>query len=161
METVAIVFASKHGTTQKVAKYLASKVKGAVLFDLKKNDNPDLSQFSKVVVGGPIYAGKLNSKVAHFCRKHTLELLQRKLTLFICGMNVKAYQEELEHAFPEILIKHAATACVVGGEFNIERLGFFERFLVRKISGVTQSVSQLDYEKLNSLAGIITSDKAE
>jgi menaquinone-dependent protoporphyrinogen oxidase len=57
----AIIYASKHGTTEKVAQAIADKLKKTTdveLFSLKKNPNPKISEFDMIILGSPIYAGQ-------------------------------------------------------------------------------------------------------
>jgi menaquinone-dependent protoporphyrinogen oxidase len=153
---VAVVYSTKHGTTEKVAQHIATLLGGDVtLVSLEDSRNPDMAAYDCVVVGGSIYAGKIRGKVASFCAKNLSVLLQKQVVLFVCGMNYKEYDAELRKAFPEQLRSHAVWAGVVGGEFYIDRMNFFERFLIRKISGVTASVSKLDYDKIEELASAI------
>ncbi|WP_320053341.1 flavodoxin domain-containing protein [uncultured Acetobacteroides sp.] len=155
---VAIVYATKHGTTEKVAQHIATLLGGDVtLISLEETRMPDLAAFDCIVIGGSIYAGKIRGKVATFCARNLSILLQKRVALYVCGMNYKEYDAELRSAFLDQLRKHAAWSGVVGGEFYIDRMNFFERFLIRKISGVTASVSKLDYEKIEELVAAIRS----
>lgn len=153
---IAVVFSTKHGTTEKVAQHIATLLGGDVtLISLEEARMPDLAAFDSVVIGGSIYAGKIRRKVASFCSKNLGVLLQKRVALFACGMNYKEYDAELHNAFPDQLRKHAVWSGVVGGEFYIDRMNFFERFLIRKISGVTTSISKLDYEKIEELVAAV------
>ncbi|RLD75141.1 MAG: flavodoxin, partial [Bacteroidetes bacterium] len=40
--SIAIVYMSKHGTTQKVANILKEKINSVELIDLRKNKKPDI-----------------------------------------------------------------------------------------------------------------------
>lgn len=151
---IAIAYATKHGTTEKVAQRLAAMLPTAdvTLFDLSKEPYPDLYSFDGVVVGGSVYAGRVRPQVAKFCARSMPVLLQKRVALFICAMNDKEYESELQNAFPSELHSHAELACVVGGEFLFDRMNFIERFLVKKISGITRTVSMLDEDKISLLA---------
>jgi Flavodoxin len=153
---VAVVFSTKHGTTEKVAQYIATLLGGDVtLISLEDNKMPDLAAFDCIVIGGSIYAGKIRKKVASLCAQNLSVMQQKRVALFVCGMNDKEYDAELRNAFPESLRSHAVWAGVVGGEFYIDRMNFVERFLIRKISGVTTFVSKLDFERIEELVTAI------
>lgn len=140
----AIIYATTHGTTEKVAQQIEKQLGNAQLFNLKQIKNIDLSQFDQVVIGGSIHAGQIQSRVKNFCKQNMVDLLQKRVALYLCGMNEPDYDTELNNAYPELLRKHAITSQVVGGEFLFDKMNFIERFLVRKISGVSQTVSKID-----------------
>ena len=151
MET-AIIYATSHGTTEKVAQKIKMEIgDDSTLFNLKTNPSIDLSQFDAVIIGGSIHAGNIQRKVKDYCSSNLVDLLQKKVGLFICGMNEPQLEVEFKNAYPELLRKHAVTTKCVGGEFLFEKMNFFERFIVRKISGVSQSVSKIDEAKVHEI----------
>lgn len=147
----AIIYATSHGTTEKVATIIASKLGDATLVNLKQNGYVDLTQYQQVIIGGSIHAGSIQRKVSEFCKKNMVQLLKMRAGLFICAMNEPEFEKELNSAFPENIRNHAISKKVVGGEFIIEKMNFIEKFLVKKISGVTQSTSELDSNKIKEL----------
>lgn len=153
---IAIVYASKHGTTETVAKHIAQLLDGnATLINLKETKTPDLTSYSRVVIGGSIYAGNMQPKVKEFCTRYMDVLLQKKVALYMCAMNEKEYDSEFTNAYPEQLRSHALCTTIAGGEFLFDKMNFIERFLIRKISGVSSSVSKLDYPKVEELVAAI------
>lgn len=148
----AIIFATSHGTTEKVAQQIQSELgNNAQLINLKGSKAVDLSQFEQVIIGGSIHAGMMQGKVRDFCKKNLVDLLQKRVALFMCGMNEPDFETEFNNAFPELLRKHAITSKCIGGEFLFERMNFVERFIVNKISGVSQNVSKIDELKIMEL----------
>lgn len=145
----AVVYMSQHGTTRKVARLLADNITGEVaLFDLRTAGYIDLLPYERVIIGGSIHTGTVQKKVADFCRIHEEELLDKELGLFLCFMDTTKGQEEFENAYPEKLREHAAVTGLFGGEFLFEEMNFFERLVVKKISGENESVSKLDMEAI-------------
>ncbi len=142
----AIVYTTTHGTTEKVVAKMQDLLgkQDTVTFNLKNKKDIDLSQFEGIIIGGSIHAGMIQKRVKDFCRENMSVLLQKPLGLFICGMNVPEYQSQLEKAFPEELRKHAKSTKVVGGEFLFEKMNFFQKLIVKKISGIKESISKID-----------------
>jgi menaquinone-dependent protoporphyrinogen oxidase len=149
----AIIYATTHGTAEKVAQRIQAElgVSSSQLFNLKASKIIDLSQFEQVVIGGSIHAGQVQSRVRDFCKRNMVDLLQKRVALFICAMNEPEFETELNSAFPELLRKHAISCKVVGGEFLLEKMNFFDRLIVKKVSGVSQPVSKIDENKIISL----------
>ena len=150
----AIIFASKHGTSSKVAHQLAALLgkDKTEIFNLKESVHLDLSNFESIILGGSIHAGGIQKSVRNFCTLHTVDLVQKPLGLFICCMDEQRAMSEFETAYPELLRNHAKSRKVMGGEFLFDRLNFIEKFLVKKISGITSTVSKIDEDKVREMA---------
>jgi menaquinone-dependent protoporphyrinogen oxidase len=148
----AIIFRSKHGTTETVSHTIASKLgtDEVTLIDLKKYPEPTIQDFDRIIIGGSIHAGTVQKRVKNFCEKHLDALRQKELGLFICCMDREKQQEEFENAFPQTLQSHAKVMGIMGGEFIFERMNFMERFIVKKISKKDRSVSEIDHEAIDS-----------
>jgi len=150
----AIIYASKHGTTQKVtneiSKHLADHE--VALFNIRKFNKIDLSSFDQVIIGGSIHAGMIQKSVQRFIYQNTTILLQKKLGLFLCCMYEKEAQKQFNNSFPEILRHHASSCQCVGGEFVFENMNFLDKLMTKKIAGISQSVSKINNEKIKELA---------
>jgi menaquinone-dependent protoporphyrinogen oxidase len=153
----AIVYVSKHGTTEKVAKLIKEKLEnhGQVeLISLKDGKNPNLMDFDKVILGTSIYAGMPSKKMIEFCKAYQDTLLQKKLGLFICCMqpDKEVRLEQLKNAYPEVLRNHAGTMGIMGGEFLFDKLNFFERLVVKKASKVSSTTSDIDHNAITKFS---------
>jgi len=162
----AIIYASKHGTTETVAVSIADKLldtNEVELFSLKKTPNPDISGFDAVILGTCIYAGQASNKMKTFCRANETALSQKKIGLFVCGMHPdKTEQEkELNDAYSEILHKNAVASGFMGGNFLFDRLNFFERLIVKKVAKTTTTVLRIDWEVINEFVEKIKNNRNE
>jgi menaquinone-dependent protoporphyrinogen oxidase len=158
---IAVLYTSKHGTTEKVACAIADKLKETnevELFSLNKNPNPDISGFECVILGTPIYAGQASLKIKAFCKAHESVLLLKKIGLFVCGMYPdKANQKkELKEAYPEALQQKAEAAGFLGGAFIFELMNFFERMIIKQIAKTTTSIERIDWEAIDVFVGKLT-----
>lgn len=153
----AIIFASSHGTTEKVAQQIQAELgSNTVLINLKQTKTIDLAPFDTVVIGGSIHAGQMQGRVKSFCKKNLVELLKKRVALYVCGMNEPEFEIQLSNAFPELLRKHAITSKCVGGEFLFEKMNFLEKLIVKKVSGISQCVSKIDEPKIMELVNELT-----
>jgi len=148
----AIIFRSKHGTTETVSRTMAQKLSTdeVTLIDLKKYPKPNLQDFGRIVVGGSIHAGAVQKQVKNFCTAHLNDLQQKEVGLFICCMDRELQEKEFENAFPDELKTHAKATGIMGGEFVFERMNFLERFIVKKISKTDHSVSDINEEAIDA-----------
>ena len=154
----AIIYVSKHGTTEKVARSIAEKLTGTnevELFSLKKNPNIDISGFETVILGSSVYMGQASGKMKAFCKANETVLLQKKTGLFVCGMHPDKEQQEkeLKDAYAEALREKAAATGFLGGEFLFEQLNFLERLIIKEIAKENSSVHQIDWKAIDSFVG--------
>ena len=152
MKTV-IIYISHHGTTETVAKQIQSQLQPqiATLINLSENKHPDLSNYDIVLLGSSIHAGCNQSQMQNFCKKNMPELLQKQIGLFLCCMNIPEKEQSMQLAYSEILRHHAFSIQFMGGEYKTDKMNFIERFLLKKIAGVTESQSSIDYEGINRM----------
>ena len=146
----AIVYFSKHGTTEKVARLVGKNLKTDVVdyISLKTNKTPDIRTYEKIIIGTSVYAGNPPKEIKTFCKNNRLLLEQKKIGLFICCMDKHKEQEQLKNAYPAYLQNIAIDSKAMGGEFLFENMNFWERFVIKRISKVKSSVSNLDYEAI-------------
>lgn len=147
--STAIIYISRHGTTEKVAKKIKEQIGDADLIDLKKNTKPDLSIYSTILLGASIHMGQVHKKTQSFIKKNMEVLLQKELGLFLCCMEQgQKAQEQYDLAFPEKLKDHAIANAMLGYEYLLEKMAFLEKIMVKKITGKEESFSKLDEESI-------------
>jgi menaquinone-dependent protoporphyrinogen oxidase len=149
-----IVYATRYGTTAACARLLCEALPdGAEVADLGATPSPTLEGRDVVLVGGPIYGGRIHQKVPRFCERNREALLGRKVGLFICcfytGERARA---ELAEAFPPWLTGHAFASLPLGGAVRQAALGPVERFLFRQIAGTAEDLERIDRAAIAELA---------
>ena len=153
MNKIAIIYTSKHGTTEKVSFSIAEKLKELYeieLISLKKKSIPKLDDFECLILGTPIYAGQSSMKMKNFYNANRNILLQKKIALFVCGMYPykELREKELNDAYPQVFQEKAIAKEFLGGEFNFEKMNFVERLIIKKISKTNKSVSKIDWDNV-------------
>jgi menaquinone-dependent protoporphyrinogen oxidase len=151
-----IIYATKHGSAESCSKLLKNKLTGEVeVVNIKKDKVPDINSFDRVIIGGSIYAGRIQKEITSFCSINLNDLKKKKLGLFICGMNKNSIETELTSAFPQELLNSAVSKECFGGEFKLSDMNVLERFMVKVISKTDKDVSMLSEENINRLAQLI------
>jgi menaquinone-dependent protoporphyrinogen oxidase len=146
--STAIIYASKHGTTAKVAQKIADKfptTDSVAVYNLKTDKQIDIQPFDTVVLGTAIYAGKPLQAMQDFCNQQSGAFLNKHLGLFVCGMEQDSdkQQQEVANAFPSLLREKALAVQFLGGEFLFDRMNFIERLIIKKIAKTDQNVSAI------------------
>lgn len=144
---IAIIYTSKHGTTEKVSQMIAENLAGhqLSLINLKKNPNPDLTDFDLLILGCGIYAGNASGSFRKFCNNNMNVLLNKELGLFICEMepDTARQQQEIMNTYPASLLQHADAKAFVGGEFLFEEMNFMEKAIIKRIAKTDKSISAI------------------
>lgn len=148
-----IVFATKHGSSEKAANMLKEKLKSEVtLHNVRKDKLPDITGFDSIIVGGSIHAGLIQKKIKSFCFDNLEYLKKVHLGLFLCCMHKEEAQMQFDNAYIEELREAALATGLFGGEFLFEKMNLFEKSVVKKVAGVRVNVSKIDTEAINRFA---------
>ena len=154
---VTIVYSTKYGFTEKCAGLLAERVRGLVsLYNLSKNETPDLTQTDILVLGSSVYAGHIKKEMLMFINKNKEEIIQKRLMLFTCNMHQG--EEEVKQrgqAYPEEITARAESLVSFGGCFDFSKLNFMERAIIKKVAKVSEDVEDMRLDEVDSLANTI------
>lgn len=149
-----IAYRTKYGTAAACARILLEKIGGdTVLADLADVRDVNVREYDVVLVGGSIYAGKVQRTVVSFCERNRPALLQRRVGIFLCCL----YQGEnalvqLQSAFPDWLLAHAFARALPGGEIHYDKLTLLDRLLVRGLQHPPGDLSRMNPPALDELA---------
>ncbi|MBN1298131.1 MAG: flavodoxin [Actinobacteria bacterium] len=144
---ILIAYASKYGCTEKCANILSENLKKdgltVTVFDLAGRQKISLEDYGTVLIGGSIMVGKLNPVVKKFCENNLSELLKKKIGLFICAAAEELAEKEMADNFPKELLNMASAKGYFGYEYNFEKMNFAIRAIIKKMSKVENSVSNI------------------
>ena len=128
-----ILYTSKYGFTEDCVRKLSSRLTGEVVaVDAAKAPMPDPAAFDAVIVGGPVYMGRIPKALSACIQANLGRIRSRRLGLFLCCGLPDQFSESLKAAFPSELLAEAASVQCFGGELRTERMKGMDRM----ISGV-------------------------
>jgi len=146
-----IVYASTHGCSADAADFLKDRIQNSTVIDLKKTKKIEITSFDTIIIGGSIHAGSVQ-KIIKKLQKNNLELLlQKRLGLFLCCMETgETAKDQFNKAFLEPLRNNATAIGLFGGRFDFNKMNFFEKAIIKKIAGITSSISRIDENAMES-----------
>ncbi|MFT8315355.1 MAG: flavodoxin domain-containing protein [Clostridium sp.] len=151
-----IIYATKHGFAEKCSKLLKDKLSGEVAtVNIKKDTMPNISSFDKIIIGGSVYMGKIQKEITEFCTENFDTLKEKKLGLFVCGMQKDSIETELAASFPNDLLTHSSVKECFGGEFIMKNMNPLERFIIKIVAKTKNDVSSVSEENINKFAQIM------
>jgi menaquinone-dependent protoporphyrinogen oxidase len=129
---VLIVYASKHGSTEQVARGIGEKLRGLGLTTTIEpaGEVDDLTGFRAVVVGGSIYIGRWHNDAKAFLKRHRGALEHLPFAVFALGpgkdtpKDFENSRHQLEHALEKAPGLEPRAVAVFGGVIEPEKLRF-------------------------------------
>jgi len=144
-----ILYESKTDTTKKCAKILKEENPDAKIEQLS-NFVDDIDEYESIVLLTPIYMGKINKKIKKFILKNYTKLLKKQLMILICSMNTQEYENTIINNFDEAIQNHASIIHA-GGAYNFDKLSFLYKFIIKKMTGITEDVDEVKYEVIKKI----------
>jgi menaquinone-dependent protoporphyrinogen oxidase len=140
-----IIYATKYGFTEKVALRIQKELgEECQISNILKDGATDLVDYDTVILGGSIYIGRVQKQLTEYISGHKNELLNKKIGLYLCAGSPKEDDRitELRTAFSKELLDCAAAADVLGYAFDFDKMGFFDKLIMKKIKGDANSIEE-------------------
>lgn len=144
-----VIYSTKHGAAARCADLLREKAGGEVTIANAKDD-PDFSDFDRVILGASVYAGKIQREMTDFCVSNRDSLLKKKIGLFICSGDHSEKGREYLKLFGDHIYAHAAARELFGDEIHWESMNFIEKLAMRIIKKSRGSSSNLELDRIDS-----------
>ncbi|HBY20931.1 MAG: hypothetical protein A2Y24_08720 [Clostridiales bacterium GWE2_32_10] len=128
----AIIYASKHGSVERCVILLKERLLGEVdLLNIHEHSNPDIQDYSDIIIGGSIYMGKIQKEIIEFCNKNLDILTNTNVGLFISSALMDA--DEFKKNFPAKLLETCRVQENFGYELYIHDFSFIEKITLKFI----------------------------
>lgn len=150
-----ILFATKYGSVEKVAKLIEKDLMGEVtLVNVKTDAVPNLESFDTIVIGGSIHVGQIQKTITKWIESNLQPLLKKRIGLFLCAGHVdpKMIEQELNSAFDKTLFEHAIVKEVLGYEMIYDDMNFFDKFIIKMVTKSKANRSEIKEEAIKQFA---------
>jgi flavodoxin len=121
LQRTLIIYESKHGTTEKMVKYL-SLIMGPAKVCKVEEFTDAYRNFDLYVIGSPIYETKLDAKILKFVENNIDWLKEKNIVLFcncIIGSDGEFYLQPLKELFGEkVIFSRAIRGELISGSLN-------------------------------------------
>ncbi len=131
---ILVAYASRHGSTaeiaQAVGKELISGGHSVVVGDMKTVSS--LEGYNAVVIGAPLYMGRIVGDVRKFVGRHREQLVKIPVAAFAVGISpvskdTKQVEEAMKALHASIAPLQRVTATIFAGRLDPKKLSFIER----------------------------------
>jgi len=144
-----ILYATKYGASREIANRIATIIGGSVTFNIKDNNYPDLAGYDCIILGSPLYAGMIHKEAKAFISKHLNLLLNKKLGLYLCGIDASRESEYFTANFPAELLSSARETAFLGGIFDPKKAGLMERIIMKAVAKHSAYTDTIDNSKID------------
>ncbi len=137
---ILIAYASRAGSTAEIAKEIGTEIAaGGTLVDVRAiEDVTDVGEYTAVVIGAPLYMGRVVSEVPIFIRKNRDSLEKVPVAAFVVGVSLMDRSEKslswarglLEKALEPVAAREIG---LFAGYLNNSRMSFSQRMILRCI----------------------------
>jgi len=138
---IAILYGTKYGSAEKVSELISKSIEenykdkesiDVELINLKEKKDINLD-FDVLIIGSSVYMGRIRKEVRKFLKKNKNALIEKNLALFICGCNEDEGINQLYKIFPSEIVSKSMSNAFILGEFQLDKMGFFERKISQSI----------------------------
>ena len=161
-----ILYSTHDGQTKKIAEFIAAQLNNdQVCVQSLADNNVELSEYDKIVIGASIRYGHFDRKLYKFIEKQTA-LLNQKYTAFF-GVNLTARKAGKDSVETNVYVRKflqridwtPTLAAVFAGALLYPRYTWFDRvmiqFIMRLTGGETDTSKEIEYtdwEKVKAFA---------
>jgi menaquinone-dependent protoporphyrinogen oxidase len=153
MKTI-IIYTTSGNCTGKSVSELSKKLSGEIkTVDLKREFFPNLSYYDRVIIGGSVLAGQIDKRIKDFCNLHIGALRNKEIGLFICCTDEpEIARHKISMAFPEELHQLAKTEAIFRSSYDLEKMSFIGKMLVKRMPKVRENAMNLDENSIDRFA---------
>lgn len=144
MARILVAYATKHGSTAEIAEAIGKELTAAGLSvevkEIRNVQSP--AGYDAVVIGGPIYMGKVMADVKKFVNRHQEKLAALPVAAFVVGLS-PASKDEKEIGNAKKALSDAidplqpVASALFAGSLDPEKLGFIERKMIGMVKSPT------------------------
>jgi len=102
---VLVVYDTRFGATRDIAEEVGRAIRGVGLGSevLSVGSDPDLTNFTAVVLGAPVFSGQLNTGLCNWVEKHAVRLEEMPTAVFVVGATMREDSPAVRAALDAVL----------------------------------------------------------
>lgn len=147
----ALVFSTKYGSTEKVAKQISEKLNFSVDLINLQNQKTEINNYDAFIIGLPVLAENTTIEMRRFIGKNFEKISGRIIGVFILCWNTDKWKTYMEKIFKSKIPDDCITTCV-GGEFNFDKMADIEKSIVKDITGINTNDSTISEDAIERFA---------
>ncbi|MBO6046729.1 MAG: hypothetical protein J6P61_03155 [Erysipelotrichaceae bacterium] len=137
---IGIVYATRHGSTAKIAKVINAYIGDCRLMNLKEIDHLVLAQCDTIVLGMPVYNGKLDRDMVDYINHNQAFLIGKNYSIYITALFFSEFMHYVTEEFNYDILKNVKVIAGLGGAIYYPDLSIGEKARLSLLNSVTRIV---------------------
>ena len=108
-----------------------------------------------MIIGSSIYIGSIRKEAKAFLAHNADMLKEKKLGLFLCGLQAEEEKQYFTSNFPQDMLTAAKATAFLGGIFDPKKSGFMERFIIKAVAKLPEYADKIDNGKIERFAEVM------
>ncbi len=153
-----IVYASKYGFTEEVVDQIKQSISHSCYVVNIKNENINkqaIESVDNIIVAASMYVGAINKKMQEFIVSNETDLMKKNIGIVVTGMQKDEIENEITNSFSKELLKHSSFTEWIGGKFNIDKMSWMDKMIVKKVANCKETTTLFFDEKYKSIVSAI------
>jgi len=150
MKTI-ILYATKYGAAEEIAKRIAGKIDGCIIHNIK-DTLPSLNDFDCIIFGSSVYAGSIRDEAKKFIANNEKIMHEKILGLFLSGIGTDGKDTYFKSNFPENLLQKAKARGFLGGAFDPKKAKFTERLIIKIVTKKSTYINTINDREIEKFA---------
>lgn len=126
-----ILYKTKHGSTRKIGSVINQYINDCLLMNIDDADDLTLQKADVIIIGTPVYYGKIDPDIVNFIKSHQELLISRKYCLFVVGILQTEFMTYVTHAFDYQILKYMKVIAGLGGALYYPDLSIPEKMVLQ------------------------------
>ena len=154
-----ILYDTKKGFTKGCAEKITRQVEDSYIIEINSTEFT-LEDYDTILIGAPIYRGKIEKSVIKFIREKKGKLLDKKIGIFCAGMNKEEFYLAVQNSLPpEIFYRAQIVHC--GGKIDYTKLSIIQKLTIKRRLGINSSVELEKTEDMLEFIDWVNGDSKE
>jgi len=137
---IAIIYSTRHGSTAKIAKVINAYIGDCRLMNLKDIDYMALAECDTIVLGMPVYNGKLDEDMVNYINEHQAMLIEKNYSIYVTALFFSEFMHYVTEQFPYKILKDVKVIAGLGGAIYYPDLSIPEKVQLSLLNTVTRVV---------------------
>jgi len=126
-----ILYKTKHGATRKIGKVINQYIGDCLLMNIADVDELTLQKADVIIIGTPVYYGKIDPEIVSFVKEHQDLLIPRKYSLYVTGIFQNEFMTYVTAAFDFEILKDMKIIAGLGGALYYPELSISEKMVLQ------------------------------
>lgn len=126
-----VLYKTRHGSTRKIGKVINQYINDCLLMNIEDVDYFTLQKADIIIIGVPVYYGKLDLDIVDFIKNNQDLLIPRHYCLYVTGILQTEFMTYVTNALDFDILKNIQVISGLGGALYYLELSITEKMVLQ------------------------------